>query len=803
MNGTSVRLWLRWSRRDLRRRWPLVTALALIIALGTGAYAGLGGTSAWRISSNDASYAALHMHDLRVRLPDGAFVDGGTLAAAAGGILDAGSIAQTAERLVVPTQVDASTGADTLLVPGDVVGIPAGAPVDSLYVANGQSAAGATAVLEAKFATNHNLPAQGEVSVSGGARVRYAGTGYTPEYFQVTGRTGQMLGESGFAVLFLSLPAAQALTGHPGAVNDLVLRLVSGADRDRVRGQLAAAVSALGATVTTRDDDPGYRALYADARNDQQTWNMFALLILLGAAFAAFNLVTRMIEAQRRELGVGMALGVTPRVLAIRPMLVGAQIAVLGVLGGIGTGWLLALAMRRAMMDLLPLPIWITPFQTGRFAQAAALGLAISLLATLLPLRRALRLQPVDAIRTGAYGASGRRPRRLGRLIGRIRLPGRTYTLMPVRNVVRSVRRSILTALGVAAAITSLVAVLGLLDSFLSVGARNSAEIERTTPDRLTVTLTTLSTLDSPEVRAIAGTSGIGAIVPQLRVPTQLSANGRTLDAVTEVLDLHNTVWAPSIVTGDPDSGIVLSEKAAADLGVRPGDTIELRHPVRGEQGFQLATTRVPVSALHPNPLRPFTYLDTRWADRFGLAGAVNVLTVAPTPGVSQDALLRTLFNQPGVAAVEPASGFGALLENMLDRFTGILRIIEAAILLLALLIAANTASLSADEHAREHATMFAFGLPPRTVVAIAITENAIIGLAGTLAGLGLGYLALRWILSGLDTVMPDLLVAPTLSGTTILITLALGILVVGLAPLLNLRKQRRMDIPATLRVVE
>lgn len=33
-------LWLRWSWRDLRRRWLMVSAIALIIAIGTGVYAG-------------------------------------------------------------------------------------------------------------------------------------------------------------------------------------------------------------------------------------------------------------------------------------------------------------------------------------------------------------------------------------------------------------------------------------------------------------------------------------------------------------------------------------------------------------------------------------------------------------------------------------------------------------------------------------------------------------------------------------------------------------------------------------------
>ena len=64
-------------------------------------------------------------------------------------------------------------------------------------------------------------------------------------------------------------------------------------------------------------EDPVHRALYEDAHNDQTTWNIFAFLILFGAAFAAFNLVSRAVDAQRREIGIGMALGLPPRLLAL------------------------------------------------------------------------------------------------------------------------------------------------------------------------------------------------------------------------------------------------------------------------------------------------------------------------------------------------------------------------------------------------------------------------------------------------------------------------------------------------------
>ena len=55
---------LRWSARDLRRRWVQVAAIALIIAIGTGVYSALGSTATWRRTSNDASFAAVGMYDL-------------------------------------------------------------------------------------------------------------------------------------------------------------------------------------------------------------------------------------------------------------------------------------------------------------------------------------------------------------------------------------------------------------------------------------------------------------------------------------------------------------------------------------------------------------------------------------------------------------------------------------------------------------------------------------------------------------------------------------------------------------------
>ncbi|MEP0763649.1 MAG: ABC transporter permease, partial [Chloroflexota bacterium] len=76
---TNWGLWLRWSWRDLRARWLQVTAIALIIALGTGVFAGLSGQKMWRIDSHNLSYDRLHMYDLKLSLASGSYLNGDEL----------------------------------------------------------------------------------------------------------------------------------------------------------------------------------------------------------------------------------------------------------------------------------------------------------------------------------------------------------------------------------------------------------------------------------------------------------------------------------------------------------------------------------------------------------------------------------------------------------------------------------------------------------------------------------------------------------------------------------------------------
>jgi putative ABC transport system permease protein len=811
VGGTSPWFWIRWSLRDLRAHWVAVVAIAVVIAIGTGVYAGLSSTSTWRRLSNDASFAATNFHDLRVTTAPGTFVDEGQLRDLVASIPSAGDVDRVTERLVVDSQLEADAAEGELLVTARIIGGTLGPDaVDQVWVRDGTIAQAGSGdiVLEAKFSDFHDMPSTGTVSIGGDRVVDYTGVGVAPEDFYVAGPEGTVIAEADLATVYLHLADAQALVGQPGAVNDVVLTVVPGGDVSKVEQELrAAAASVTGAALTVTDAAAvdAYRVLYEDIDNDQQLFTAFAVLVLVAAALAAFNLVNRIVEAQRREIGIGMALGAPRRQLSIRPLMVGLQIAVFGVIAGVVIGWLVARAMQSMLESLLPLPEYRTPFQFGAFGRAAALGVAIPILASAWPVWRAVRVEPIEAIRTGHLTARAGWSTNLSR---RIKLPGSSIALIPLRNLLRTPRRTVLTATGVGVAIAALVSVLGMLDSFGRAIDVSDAEVTRGDRDRVLVQLTTVMSVADPRVESIVTDPAIGTADIGLRLPAVAIENGENaFDLLIDSYDFETSVWTPtSDRTDSADAdGLVIARKAADDLGVRPGDTIRIRHPVRAGAGVELVESDVLVSALHDNPIRTFAYLDDDAAARlFGLAGTTNLLSVTPTDSATPGDVQRALFGRDGVASTLPIARIGAAFDDALASFTGFLLVVAVAVLVLALLIAFNAARIAVEERRRDHATMRAFGLPVRSIIGIITKESVVVGMLATLVGVAVGTVMLDWMLRSLASrTLPEFGIERYIAPSTLAWAAGIGIVAVSVAPLFLVRRIRNMDLPSTLRVME
>jgi putative ABC transport system permease protein len=275
-----------------------------------------------------------------------------------------------------------------------------------------------------------------------------------------------------------------------------------------------------------------------------------------------------------------------------------------------------------------------------------------------------------------------------------------------------------------------------------------------------------------------------------------------------ELLDAQSPLWHPAVNAGEfrrGQPGIVLASRAAEQLGVGVGDTVVLRHPrVTGPRSVDIVNSRVRVVATHSNPFRFLAYMDASQASLFNMTGLANAMTVTPAPGATQASVERALFGTPGVAAVQPASALTDAAQQAIDDFLSAILVTEAIVLILALLVAFNSSSISADERRRETATMFAFGVPVRSATGLAIAENLVVGVLATLVGLALGWAVTHWVVNSLmPQTFPELGADVALSTGSVLLVLFTGVVAVGLAPLMTVRRMRRMSLPATLRVVE
>lgn len=813
-----LRFWLRWTLRDLRGRWVQVVATALVIAIGVAVFAGLGGMRGWREDSTRDSFRMLAFHDVRVTLAEGAFAPAGELRAALEGLPADVPVTAAQERLVAPTQIDARGGDGPVFTPGKLIGVPVTGDrdrVDEISVERGRGLAPGdagrpVAVLDRAYANYYDMPDRGRLRLPGGATLAYVGQGTSPEYFLITSETG-LGGEATLGVVYAPLATVQRLAGRPGEVNELVLRLAPGTDPARAQREIQRAVRAalpgVGADVVLGADEPTSRLLFRDAKNDQRMMTFFGLLVLAGACIAAFNLVSRTVEAGRREVGIGMALGVRRGLLALRPLLLGAQIALLGTLLGAALSVWIANLFADVYRELLPMPAYADPFRPAVFLRGALIGFLLPFGAIVWPVWRSVSVQPIEAIRVGLRSAKGGG---LAPLATRLRLPGHVMAQMSLRNVLRTPRRTILAVVGLAGVIGALVALLGILDSFQRTIDDGRADLAGTTPDRIEVALDDVHPVTGPVVRGLASVPGAAAVEPRLDVPTTVSpvGGGDDIDVVLSVVDAESPVWRPSVREGRfarGERGVLIPRKLAQDLDVGVGDEIVLGRPVRGAGGsVRTQPARVRVAGISGNPFRVTVHLDRSQAAGLGLAGLADAASVLPAPGASQDAVQRGLVQREGVATTRPVTADVDALRDTIDEFRDVIQITALAALVLAALMAFNLAGISLEERRREYATMFAFGLPVRVGMRTAVVENLIVGVLGTALGFVVGLLTITWIINSLmaDT-WPEIGIVRATSPGTVAVTIVVGVVVVALTPLLMARRVARMDIPSTLRVVE
>ena len=119
---------------------------------------------------------------------------------------------------------------------------------------------------------------------------------------------------------------------------------------------------------------------------------VFAGVALLLAGIGVYGVLAYAVSQRRREVAVRMACGATPRLIGRQFLTLGAKLLVLGIALGSFGAWTAGRAMQSFLVEVPPFHIFTS------VATVLAISL-VTLLAVLLPARRATQIHPMEALR--------------------------------------------------------------------------------------------------------------------------------------------------------------------------------------------------------------------------------------------------------------------------------------------------------------------------------------------------------------------------------------------------------------------
>jgi putative ABC transport system permease protein len=647
---------------------------------------------------------------------------------------------------------------------------------------------------------------------------------------------------SGNGVLFTQA-AAQRLMAEPGRFDDISVVADQGVSQEQLRDRLAVALP--GADVVTgkaivAEND---RTIKKELKSLNEVLLAFALIALFVGSFIIYNTFSILVAQRGKEMALLRAIGASRRQVLgsvlLEAVVVGLIAALLGVAAGVGV----AVGLRALLSGFgIEIPAGGIVLAPRTVLVSLLTGVLVSAASAVLPARKAAKAPPIAAMRDLAHDSSGWSRRRV--VIGAA-VTGAGVTALSL-GLLLDPKRKVLVGLG-AAAIFVGVAVLGPviarpmsrligapLPALKGMPGTLAKENAVRNPKRTSATAAALMigvslvafiaifgsstkkslTADTDKTFTsdfLIDTGSFAALSPELakrlaRLPEVEAASGvrsNTAEIDGAVSDLvavdpasYGRIAHPGITKGrleDLDAdGIAVLDTVAGAKGWSVGEEVRARFAETGEQRLTVAAIFSDKQQVGSSYLLGLPAHDANFTDR--LDGKVLVKRAeGVSPGTARAAVERVTADYP-TARLQDRSEYKRAQSAEVDKELGLLYVLLALAVLIALLGIANTLALSVFERTRELGLLRAIGMARRQVRAMVRWESVIIALFGTCMGLVIG-LFFSW---AMVKAVPDqaALTVPLgqLAAGTLLAALA-GVI----AAILPARRAARLDVLAAI----
>ncbi len=655
--------------------------------------------------------------------------------------------------------------------------------------------------------------------------------------FTVVGITAAGAGGPAFSgpAVFVSRAAAEGPFGLGLRTPLAAIRLAPGASATAV----ATAVDArLGGAALAIDPRAG-----AAGPLDQIRPLLLLVVALAGliCAGVSANTTALAVSERRREIGLLRAAGAGPRQV-LRLLL--AEAAVLGAAGaalGLVAGALLgAVAVTRLGATGLPAPpLALEPW---RLLDAAAAGLAASVLGALLPALAATRVAPLGALRSAAepsrqrpswplaaagvalavaglaaasstnvtavvagcaallVGAALCLPLVAGPLlrgVGAALSPFARTAPVAAAALARRRRRTALTLAGLVVSVATATALSALSSGALTAGDRWVTQMF--VGD---VVVHSPATQPGSIAQLVAATPGVREVTPVRFLPAVAQGSSLGLAAIDPIayqassaLDVVEGGRGAALTALDVSPSVLVPEDLATANGWHRGSTIAVS---AGGNQLQVTVAGVVAHSLPAGDGREALLIGDGMARRLygDAAGGFDVLQVVTSDSAALPAISRVAALY-GMNAV-PVTTIRDDARQALGHTMALLGVLSWVAVGIAMLAVVNTLLVNARQGTRELALLRAAGLSRRRAVRLVLTEAGLLATTGAVLGVAAGCgLALPLLRAGSSPGFRPQFVLPVGSALAALVAVVLGSL---LAAALPARHASRAAIVAAIR---
>lgn len=646
------------------------------------------------------------------------------------------------------------------------------------------------------FADAHGLnPGDRLTATLHGARrtLHIAGMAQSPEFLFSTPPGEMMPDDARFAVLWMNERTLAAAYDVDGACNEVLLSLT----RDATLPAVLAAVDRLlepygGRGAYGIRDHLSDRFVQEEIEGLRASRKAVPPVFLAVAAFLLNIVISRLIQAEREQIGLLKAFGYSSLEVAAHYLKFILAIAIGGALVGCVSGVWAGRALISLYLVYYKFPFLVFEVDPRTFLIGFAVSVLGASLGGLWVLRQVFALAPAVAMRPPAPADFSRSARVLGALKRFLDQP----TRIVVRRFVRQPGRSAASVLGIAAGMALSVAMLGVMAGFDEAVEHNFSVI-----DRSDATVTLFEPLSDKVIYELQRQDGVLVAEPFRLVPAVLRHGRRTyrgsVSGLVDAPQLNRALGADLQPIHLRDDGIILSQPLADRLRLQPGDrlTLEVREGRR-------PVIEVPVVGIAHTLLGAPAYMELGALNRalrepHRVSGAH--LRVDPARG---EPLYQRIKRMPAVAGVSLKSEARVAFQKVLDTGAGAIRYVMAAIAgVITFGIIYNSARIALAERARDLASLRVLGFTEGETAFVLLGELGVITLLALPAGGALGYFLAQAISAGFSSDLYQIpaYVAPAGYGTAAVAVL----LAAGLSGWLVKRDLDRLDLITALKIRE